>query len=177
MSQFDKVEVMDFLINVLRDHEKSLDDLISRAEVIVNEKTAQEPDVDDSSNSKLIRVVLKDWQDFKQRIIGINLLCFNLLNNVFIVTASNGQKLFEYRESVPDVNNDLRQHNGDDNTIYLGNYKLSIGLELITKIVNTGSKEKKPHLLFDLDPNYTKMWLSKELHVNKSFIVCGGIEI
>ena len=40
MSYADKVEVMDFLINVLKDHEKSLDQLLSRAEDLIEDNNA-----------------------------------------------------------------------------------------------------------------------------------------
>jgi hypothetical protein len=35
MSQIDKVEIMDFLISILKEHEKSLDSLISRVETLL----------------------------------------------------------------------------------------------------------------------------------------------
>jgi hypothetical protein len=64
MSQYDKVEVMDFLINVLKDHEKSLDALISRAEDVIAEKQSlQDGQTSGSSDIPTIKVVLKDWQE------------------------------------------------------------------------------------------------------------------
>lgn len=174
MSQFDKVEVMDFLINVLKDHEKSLDELIARAEVIVSERTEGQ-EHDNNSASFPMKIVLKDWQEFKRKILGIDLICFNLLNNIFIVSASHGHRLYEYREIIPLI--DLKPgclKNGRRKP--LRNYRLSIGLELITRM-SPGSTETGPEIGYEIDLQYTRAWLSKELHVNQSLIVCGDIEI
>ena len=173
MSQFDKVEVMDFLINVLKDHEKSLDELIARAEVIVNERT-EDHDFNNSASFPM-KIVLKDWQEFKVKALSIDLICFNLLNNVFVISASHGQRLYEYREIIPQI--DLTPNSlNSGRQKPLKNHRLSIGLELTTRM-NPGSGEIKPEINYEIDLQYTRAWLSKELHVNQSLIVCGDIEI
>ena len=57
MSHADKVEVMDFLINVLKDHEKNLDILISRAENLLDENEPHKL----MQNQPSLKISLKDW--------------------------------------------------------------------------------------------------------------------
>jgi hypothetical protein len=169
MSQYDKVEVMDFLINVLKDHEKSLDTLISRAEDVIAEKQSlQDAQTPCSSDIPTIKVVLKDWQEFRKRLTEVDLLCFDLIGSVFIISASTGPKIYEFRETIPlkASDHDLL----DDKTCA---YHLSIGLELFSK----GSSNDKKGCAFDLDPQYTRNWLSEELGIHQDFIVCGDIEL
>jgi hypothetical protein len=52
-------------------------------------------------------------------------------------------------------------------------YHLSIGLDLFSK----GSSNERKACAFELDPQYTRNWLSKELNINQDFIVCGDIEL
>jgi hypothetical protein len=169
MSQYDKVEVMDFLINVLKDHEKSLDTLISRAEDVIAEKQSlQDAQTPCSSDIPTIKVVLKDWQEFRKRLTEVDLLCFDLIGSVFIISASTGPKIYEFRETIPlkASDHDLL----DDKTCA---YHLSIGLELFSK----GSSNDRKGCAFDLDPQYTRNWLSEELGIHQDFIVCGDIEL
>jgi hypothetical protein len=169
MSQYDKVEVMDFLINVLKDHEKSLDALISRAEDVITEKQSlQDAQTPGSSDTPTIKVVLKDWQEFRKRLTEVDLLCFDLIGSVFIISVSTGTKIYEFREMIP-----LKASNRDLFDDKTHAYHLSIGLELFSK----GSGDSRKGCAFDLDPQYTRNWLSKELGIHQDFIVCGDIEL
>jgi hypothetical protein len=169
MSQYDKVEVMDFLINVLKDHEKSLDALISRAEDVIAEKQSlQDAQTPGSSDIPTIKVVLKDWQEFRKRLTEVDLLCFDLIGSVFIISANTGPKVYEFRETIP-----LKASNRDQFDDKTNVYHLSIGLDLFAK----GSGNERKACAFELDPQYTRNWLSKELSINQDFIVCGDIEL
>lgn len=162
---------MDFLINVLKDHEKSLDALISRAEGVMAEKQGPpENQPNGPPDSPQVKIVLKDWQEFRRRLKDIDLVCFDLVESIFVVSASAGQKIYEFREKVP-----LDTSGGylkvDDKA---GAYKLSIGLELYS--VGAGAKSGKS-CAYELDPQYTRGWLSNDLGVHQDFIVCGDIEL
>ncbi|MCW4051243.1 MAG: hypothetical protein NWE89_16080 [Candidatus Bathyarchaeota archaeon] len=175
MSQFDKVEVMDFLINVLKDHERSLDTLISRAEEVVSER--QYDDADKQENSVPLKVVLKDWDEFKRRINKVELVCFDHVDSVLIISATTGKKVYEYREKTPEINEELvefSEKHGENNT---ENYRLSIGLELVLRKTDSTPESEEPSFMYDIDPQYTRNWLSKELGVHQDFIVCGDIEL
>jgi hypothetical protein len=172
MSEYDKVEVMDFLINVLKDHEKSLDMLISRAEdVMAESQDRPESKKSVSLESPPHKVILKDWSDFRKRLIEVDLVCFDLINSMFVVSASVGLKIYEYREAVP-----LDIANNDRSVRPPHTYRLSIGLDVF---INNAGEEGSGGLLgtYEIEPQYTRLWLSKELKIHQDYIVCGDIEL
>lgn len=182
MSLFDKVEVMDFLINVLKDHEKSLDSLITRAENVLAENEEKFGE-DEASYDSPIKIVLKDWSEFKRRLDNVELVCFDLVDQVFTVSAKTRLKVYEYRERVPEPILDTENEDNilptrsdkvrDDSSL---NYRLTIGLELSYKKEAVGSAEEN-RAFYDIDPQYTRKWLSDELSIHQDYIVCGDIEL
>jgi hypothetical protein len=185
MSLFDKVEVMDFLINVLKDHEKSLDSLISRAENVLAENEERLGDNGDSYDSP-IKIVLKDWSEFKRRLENVELVCFDLVDQVFMVSAKTRQKVYEYRERVPELTLEMKNDNNilitsSDRMNYdlsMLNSQLTIGLKLSYRREVTGKPEENIHkIIYDIDPQYTRKWLSDELGIHQDYIVCGDIEL
>jgi len=185
MSLFDKVEVMDFLINVLKEHEKSLDSLISRAESVLAENE-EKLGSDGGSHDSPIKVVLRDWSEFKRRLENVELVCFDLVDQVFIVSAKTRQKVYEYQERVPELTMEMKSHNNvlitssermqDD--LSLPKNRLTIGLELSYKKEAVGKPEENRHrVIYEIDPQYTRKWLSDELGIHQDYIVCGDIEL
>ena len=172
MSLFDKVEVMDFLINVLKDHEKSLDALISRAENVLAENE-EKLGVNGGSHDSPIKIVLKDWPEFKRRVENVELVCFDLLDQVFIVSVKTRQKVYEYREKVPEHVLEVTSPEKAYGDSLQRKDRLKIGLELVCK-KEAGNEQK---MTSDIDPQYTRKWLSGELGVHQDFIVCGDIEL
>jgi len=168
---------MDFLINVLKDHEKSLDALISRAENVLAENE-EKLGVNGGSHDSPIKIVLKDWTEFKRRLENVELICFDLVDQVFIVSVKTRQKVYEYRERMPDHILEItipEKADGDSST---RKDRLKIGLELICKKDADGNPDENEHKMFcDIDPQYTRKWLSDELGVHQDFIVCGDIEL
>ncbi|TRO49894.1 hypothetical protein E2P65_00360 [Candidatus Bathyarchaeota archaeon] len=179
------MEVMDFLINVLKDHEKSLDSLITRAENVLAENEEKFGDNGGSYDSP-IKIVLKDWSEFKRRLENVELVCFDLVDQVFIVSAKTRQKVYEYRERTPELtlevkndNNILITSSGNvQNDLSLLNSRLTIGLELSYKKGAAGKPEENVNeIIYDIDPQYTRKWLSDELGIHQDYIVCGDIEL
>ena len=140
MSQTDKVEVMDFLINVLKDHEKTLDTLITRAEDVIEDKQSPRKV---SQNPPPLKITLRDWAEFKDRAIEAELVCFDMRDSIFLCKAIAETKVYIYREKAPDI--ELEAGEGD-NLVLSGfnlgdledgfsclNGKLMIGLELVAK--------------------------------------------
>ncbi len=175
MSLFDKVEVMDFLINVLKDHEKSLDTLISRAESVLAENE-EKLGVNGGSRESPIKIVLKDWTEFKRRLENVELVCFDMVDQVFIVSVKTKQKVYEYRENTP---KSLMEETGP-RKVQGGSSprkdRLKIGLELDYRRNEAGNADED-EMICNIDPQYTRKWLSGELGVHQDFIVCGDIEL
>jgi len=183
MSHADKVEVMDFLINVLKDHEKNLDTLISRAENIVEDNNSPE---NLAKNPPSLRIVLKDWEEFCDRAVEAELVCFDLVDSTFYCNAITENKVYRYLEETPEITLELHENENNlvlsglnmsktiKNNISILNGQLSIGLELRSnKIKNSGEKHK---IEYELDVLYTKNWLSRELGIHRDFIVMGNID-
>ncbi len=181
MSHADKVEVMDFLINVLKDHEKNLDVLISRAENLLDENQPQKL----MQNPPSLKISLKDWDEFRDRALDSELICFDLIDSTFYCVAITENKIYRYSEETPEITLELKENNENlilsgikmenlDTQFSLLNGQLSIGLELkAKKVKNIGEK----HLVqYELDVLYTKNWLSRELSIHRDFIVQGDID-
>jgi len=185
MSHADKVEVMDFLINVLKDHEKSLDTLISRAEDVIEDD--QSPRTV-SQNPPPLKITLRDWAEFKDRAREAELVCFEMMNSMFLCKVIARNKVYIYKEKTPEI--ELEKGEGD-NLVLSGfnlgdleegfsclNGMLDIGLELVAKKVKRSNDLKHPthKILHELDTRYTKNWLSRELGIHRDFIVQGSVD-
>ena len=182
MSHADKVEVMDFLINVLKDHEKNLDTLISRAEILLEEnQTTQQP----TKNPPVLKICLKDWDTFRERALDSELICFDLIDSTFYCLAITENKIYKYSEETPETT--LEVNEGNNNFLLSGlkisskyeqfsllNGKLIIGMELKANKINSSDGVHK--IQYELDPQYTKNWLSRELCIHRDFIVQGNID-
>lgn len=183
MSYTDKVEVMDFLINVLKDHEKNLDQLISRAEDLVQENNEPKNLL---KNPPSLKVSLRDWEEFCDRAVEAELICFDLQESTFYCNALTKNKVYRYAEELPDLTLKLGE---DENNLVLSSIKLGknleenfsilngqleIGLELhARKIKISGGRHK---IEYELGLLYTKNWLSRELGVHRDFVVYGSID-
>ena len=185
MSYTDKVEVMDLLINVLKDHEKSLDTLITRAEDVIEDD--QSPRTV-SQNPPSLKITLRNWAEFKDRTIEAELVCFEMIDSMFLCKAITNNKVYIYKEKTPEI--ELEEGEGD-NLVLSGfnlgdleegfsclNGKLEIGLELVAKKVKRSNDLEHPthKILHELDALYTKNWLSRELGVHMDFIVQGNVD-
>jgi len=182
MSHADKVEVMDFLINVLKDHEKSLDTLISRAEYIVEDKHVPKEII---QNPPGLRISLKEWEEFCDRSIESELVCFDLIDSSFHCYAITKNKVFTYNEDIPTISyklddigetilSDIELGEKIEKTSFLKG-KLSNGLEL--KAIALKNNVAKKDIQYELDLSYTKNWLSRELGIHRDFIVRGNIDL
>jgi hypothetical protein len=184
MSHADKVEVMDFLISVLKDHEKNLDTLITRAEGVLEENQVPANNINNTPN---LKISLRNWDDFCGHALNADLICFDLIDSRFYCNAITDTRIYQYSEKTPDVTIELKE---DKNNLILsgvkiGNIKdsasllnaqLSIGLELNARKFSP-SKNRANHVIqFDLDIEYTKNWLSKELEIHKDFIIQGSLD-
>jgi hypothetical protein len=183
MTNADKVEVMDLLINVIKDHEKNLDTLISRAENLMEDNMVQKNYVQNPPN---LRLKLRDWEEFRARAIEAELVCFDLVDSKFLCNAITKTKIYRFCEEIPETRLEFNENgnnsaltgismgkSNDENISFLGGL-LSIGLELRSrKVVDSGEKYE---VEYELDLLYTKNWLSRELGIHRNFIVRGNIE-
>jgi hypothetical protein len=182
MSHSDKVEVMDLLINVLKDHEKHLDTMITRAEYLLEEKKGS---YQFDQKPAYIKISLKDWKDFKDCAIEANLICFDLIESIFYCNAITDTKIYKYVEKTPETQLNFKENENDivissnkmgdpEKHFSLKNRQLSIGLMLNAR--KNENNYSKPKIEFDIDSQYTKKWLSNELKIHRDFIIQGYLE-
>ena len=190
MNQLDKVEVVDFIINILKEHEQTLDNLVERVEDALSTRSSI-----NGSTEILIppnqptKISLNQWADFKKKCQHADYACYTFTDSIFQVTAKKNVNLYEYVEKVPDLTVEICP-NADDVTIsgltkdnLSKNYgllygRLNSGLELNTKEVSISDTSEKnlKKLVFNIDEENTKKWLSKELEISLDNIFFGEIK-
>ena len=129
---------------------------------------------------------MKDWEEFCDKAVESELICFDLVDSMFYCNAITENKVYRYAEQTPYITLELSESennvvlsgikmgkNLEDNFSLL-NGQLNNGLELRSKKIKTSGEKHTIH--YELDVLYTKNWLSKELGVHRDFIVCGNIE-
>ena len=106
----EKIDVIDLIINVLKEHEKKLDELVSRLEELPKIPTQpssyQEPEKAPVRELSTIGVsaILKKWRDFRERSSKAKLVAFALGNTTFKVSALSRGVVYIYEEEMPQMN-------------------------------------------------------------------------
>ncbi|MEM2341529.1 MAG: hypothetical protein QXX94_00500 [Candidatus Bathyarchaeia archaeon] len=154
MSDSEKMNALDFVINVLREHEKNLDALISRLEEILTELSTkgEEREIEEKAETKKapkaigvpVNIICESWSDFKDACSGAEVITFHQ-NNALSIKALQGNIIYEYREALP---------------THLGSLRCGIPVRLQA----------------NLDVSEIKKALSKELNVPESRIIKGEIQ-
>jgi len=190
MSYDEKVDVIDFIISVLKEHEKNLDEQVSRLEEIVSlEKPSPPPQELPKAILPNVKVALNKWTEFKERITKLKMLAFTMTDDSFRVSALKDDALFIYQEKIPEVS--LTESEGGATPTMVSNLidlfknpsviggKLQCGLPVEHRMVElklpSGSVVQK--LVFMIENDAVKSWLSEELGVAKTSIMSGTIEI
>jgi len=96
MSDSEKVTALDFVINVLREHEKALDSVARRLEEELKDLSDVKKGV--VSKPSVLFLCIK-WSDFKKASKGSEVISFSL-NDELEVRALKDNILYEYKEAV-----------------------------------------------------------------------------
>lgn len=187
----EKVDVIDLIINVLREHEKSLDELVARLEKVVTETESARPPTAKMEIPKLmISALIKNWVEFKEKSLGANLVAFDVGEKLFNVSALKNGVLYSYTEDIPDL--ELRFKEKDHRislegldidraetvpTILRG--RLKCGLEVSVKGVEVKLPESGSvyKVTYDIDEDDARSWLSFQLKTDKKNIMRGLLKI
>ncbi len=187
MSYDDRVDVMDMILKVLEEHEKSLDSLIIQlGETVTRPKPSGEVKVPELNHYK---IVLRKWQEFRERCQYSDLLTFDIADDMFQVLSLNNDNFYIYSEIIPEVTIKLDKNsdkvlieNGElISTEYqysLLNGKLQCGLPIKTKKskIDLPNGDLIQKINYKVDPEQARTWLSKELKTEKKAIIFGWIE-
>ncbi len=183
-------DVLDMVINFLREHEKTLDQLIYRVEEALSEAgPLQEVPGEPSIRAPGISALLKKWTDFRRRCTGAQIVGF-VSDNVFRVTALAEGVLYVYVEDIPVI--EMRYSEEKNGKKIAGieadevgpilkvlRGKLDCGLELDVREFEAGlvDGEKARRIVCEVDPGVAREWLATELKVEPSSILEGELKL
>ena len=199
----DKIDVMDLIINVLKDHESKLDELVSRLE---NLPLPQGERADDSEaenedepltpvggpprqGGPVVTAVLKRWTDFRLKCESSRLVAFDTEESVFEVSGLAGGVVYVYREEVPSMGITYREDADGAQVEGIDiskpglmpaalREKLDCGLEFTRRDLNTKMDDGKTlhKIIFEIDPMVARSWIAYQLGTDDSDVVQGKLQ-
>ena len=88
MSSNEKIDVIDLIINVLREHEKTLDTLISKLENTIDSAPKRDGEgVKQVPPHNAYSIMVDNWSEFKERSSKAELAAFNMNNNILRISV------------------------------------------------------------------------------------------
>ncbi len=189
----EKIDVIDLIISVLREHEGKLDELVSRLEdaqsLPVEVRAPQEPREPPEQVGAAITAVLKRWADFTGRCSGSKLVAFDVADGFFETSTVAGGVVYVYREEIPSL--DIQYTKGEGGvrieSIDISKAglmsaalkgRLDCGLEFEKRDVEVelpgGRAVHK--ILYNIDPGTAKSWIAYQLGVDDSAVVQGRLQ-
>jgi hypothetical protein len=200
----EKIDVMDLIINVLKDHESKLDELVSRLESLPPPQAERADNSEAKAEYKpqrpvvgfprqagpAVSAVLKRWADFKLKCMSSRLVAFDTEESVFEVSALAGGVIYVYREEIPSMGITYRE--GEEGAQVEGidiskpglmpaalREKLDCGLEFTRRDLETKmDNERALHkIIFEIDPVVAKSWLAYQLGADDSDVVQGKLQM
>ena len=190
MSRDERVDVIDLIINVLKEHEKSLDAHVAKLEDIINaDRMAQPSQGEAKGRSPRVKVTINKWPEFREKSTEPRMLAFNVSDDKLEVSALKDDVVYVYREKIPELS--LVVEKGEGRVVVkdgdLGD--LLDALSLIADKLKCGLSVKhrnvdiKPtdgdvvqKIIFEVDGEIAKSWISKQLGVEEMSIIFGSIE-
>jgi hypothetical protein len=200
----EKMDVMDLIINVLKDHETKLDELVSRLESLPTPRAGRADDSEAEIKVKpqrpvvgsprpagpAVTAVLKRWADFRLKCEGSQLVAFDTEESVFEVSALAGRVVYVYREEIPSMGITYRE---DEEGVQVEGIdiskpglmpaalreKLDCGLEFTRRDLETKMDDGKTlhKIVFEIDPVVARSWIAYQLGVDDSDVVQGKLKI
>ena len=186
MSFDERVDVVDLILKVLKDHEKSLDTLVSQmGETLTQSQAAAAGQVQGHNRYK---VVLHRWSEFRERCIKSELIAFDIVRDKFHVTVVKNGGFYAYLETIPEVTIKLEKEGdkvliegdelmGHKDVSYIFNGKLQCGLAVSTRKgkVTLPNGDVVHKIMYEVDPDEATKWLADELKTDKKSIIFGSI--
>ena len=197
----EKIDVIDLIINVLKDHEAKLDELVSRLEEVQISQQEEEPqekleppkihhvpEKTFTTSKQVISTVLKRWSEFINRASSAKLVAFDTVDEVFEISAYNGEIIYIYREEIPNLSMIYtgEGENAKIEEIELSNPnqlqkalngKLDCGFELTKNDLEAKLDEGKilHQIKYNVDPVIAKNWIAYQLEINDVDVIQGKI--
>lgn len=187
----EKIDVIDLIINVLKEHEKTLDELVSRLEEAQSIRAPTEsPRTAAVPRAASVRAVLKNWSEFTRRGEGADLVAFDIVDGRFKVNAFSGGVLYVYEEEIPglEIHYKMVEERALIDSIDIVKAglvpaalrgKLDCGIEFTKREIEL----KQPNgasihkIVYDIDPVTARSWVAYQLDVDDENILQGELQI
>lgn len=183
----DKVDIIDLLISLLRDHEKKLDEISYRLEKLAEGgqplSHPQEPDIKPGISGIIVTVSVSKWSDYRDRCRGSQLIAFKITETSVHVASLIGSIVYLYDEQIPSITLKRKDDGSTQmNILDLANTqtalsgKLDCGLTLETaSFESTVDGEKVRIIKYTVSSETAKNWLASQLDVDISQIIEGTL--
>jgi len=191
LSHDERVDMIDFIINVLKEHEKTLDAQVAKLkDIITFDRMARPSQGEAKGRSPRVKLALKEWPEFREKSTKPQMLAFNVSDDRLEVSTLKDDALYVYREKIPEFSMAVEKGEGrvvvkegdlgdlfDNLSLIAG--KLQCGLPVKHRKVDLklpdGDVVQK--IIFEVDGEIAKTWLSKQLGIEETSIIFGSIEI
>jgi hypothetical protein len=169
------------MLQVLKEHEKNLDTIIMQLGETVNQQTTTSK-IPTHKNGQH-KVILRKWLEFRDKCQHSDTITFDIENDKFKVFSLKDDVFYTYSEAISPtypskivIKFEELVSTGEADIF---DEKLQCGLILKLKKLKTsvpGSNDNQK-LIYQVDPDDAKRWLSRELKTDKKSIMFGCIEI
>lgn len=185
----DRVDVLDLLINLLKEHEAKLDDLSQRLEEIMEQTTPRAAPPERPVTEVSLRAHIMSWAEFRRLSRGATRVALSAEEGQFKVMSIKGGILHSYQEKVPYLDIIKRVEEGmsrvsfelDDVSLLVNSLRgrLDCGLELQRRERELAKLEDATltRLEYWVDPERARRWLAQELEVEDSRIILGELHL
>ncbi len=191
----EKVDILDLLINLLKEHETKLDELAYRIETILDENLP-EPESPESTTREsppgelvTLRATIRRWHEFRQRCRRSDSVAFQAHDGQFKVTAVSRNALYTYEEEIPFLEI-LYTGEGEERKprYFIEDPKLltkalrgrlDCGLELegVETEVDVPDNGMYVRIKYPVNPGEARDWIAEQLGIEPSTIIEGELDI
>ncbi len=184
----ERVDVVDLILKVLKDHEKSLDTLVSQLGETLNQPQAAGTIQVQGYNK--YKVVLRRWFEFRDRCLKSDLIAFDMVGDKFHVSAVKNGSFYTYSETIPEVTIKMEKDGDkvlieggefmsheDPSYVFNGKLQCGLGVNMKKTKIDMPNGDTVHKIIYEVDTEEARVWLSDELKTEKKSIVYGGIEL
>ncbi len=155
----DKIDVLDILISILKDHEGNLSNTVDKLDAFIKnlsslekkiakvEQILQHKKFTPVNDRRFIYVECKKWSEFREVSTGASLVAFEAEEKTLSISSAFREIIFKYSEDLPWGDDEINMQSGD---------------LVCCKVLN-------------LDSFSVRRWLSEELKVPEDKIVEGRL--
>jgi len=186
----DRVDMLDLLINLLKEHEQKMDKLTDRLESLLEESRVPI----ESSRRPLegiggVVARVSSWGEYKRQCTGALSVAVEIDERVFKVTALSRNILFAYEEEIPILEVTQGDEEGSMKTTYTVTDasltlkalrgSLNCGLKLNRRVIDSSLLygEVSQRVIYYVDLGAAKSWLADQLAVEEASIILGSLSL